>query len=373
MIKRTLKKQIQEKLFKGKVIILYWARQVGKTTLIKEITKEYKDKSIYLNCELLPVQEALSKPDAVNIKSYFWDKKLIILDEAQKIINIWLILKILVDTYPELQIIATGSSSFELWNNLQEPLTWRHFTFKMYPLSFNEMINYENRINVLWKIDSLLLYGSYPEVYLLPQRESIQRLEELTSDYLYKDILIFEWLKKSLVIKKMLQLLALQIWNEVSIQELATNLWINRLTVQKYIDLLEKSFVIFQLPAFSRNKRIEISKWVKIYFYDLWIRNSLIQNFTPLELRNDVWALRENFCIIERIKYLKSNNLYRNQYFWRTYTQKEVDYIEEYNWKIEWYEFKYKKNKTQLPKIFEEQYKTKIEIINKENIFTFVK
>lgn len=372
MIERTLKKQIEEKLFKGKVIILYWPRQVGKTTLIKEIAIKYKDTSKYLNCELLSVQEILSKPEAETIKSYLWNKTLIILDEAQKISNIGTILKIMVDTYPEIQIIATWSSSFELGNHLQEPLTGRHFTFEMYPISLQELIQYKDKIYIKAKLESLLRFGSYPEVLLLPDEEAKERLEELASDYLYKDLLMFEWLKKSSIIKKLLQLLALQLWNEVSLQELAVNLWINRLTVQKYIDLLEKSFVIFQLPAFSRNKRIEISKGTKIYFYDLGIRNTLIQNFTPLELRNDVWALRENFCIIERIKSLKSKNLFRNIYFWRTYTQKEVDYIEEYNGKIQGYEFKYSKNKTSSSKLFEEQYKGKVEIINKENIFSFV-
>lgn len=372
MIQRSLKKQIKDKLFKGKVIILYWPRQVGKTTLIKEIAGEYPNINMYLNCELLSVQEVLSKPEAEQIKSYFGNKTLIILDEAQKINNIGVVLKILVDTYPELQIIATWSSSFELGNTLQEPLTGRHFTFEMYPLSIQELIIYKNKIYLKAKLESLLRLGAYPEVFLLPEQEGRERLEELASDYLYKDLLMFEWLKKSSIIKKLLQLLALQLGNEVSLQELATNLWINRLTVQKYIDLLEKSFVIFQLSAFSRNKRIEISKGTKIYFYDLWIRNALIQNFAPLELRNDVWALWENFCIIERIKFLQSKNIFRNQYFRRTYTQKEVDYIEEYDGKIHWYEFKYTKNTFQSPKVFEVQYKNKVKLINKDNLFSFV-
>jgi len=372
MIQRSLKKQITEKLFKGKVIILYGPRQVGKTTLIKEIAKNYQQKSKYLNCELLSVQEVLSKPEAETIKSYFGDKTLIILDEAQKIKNIGTILKILVDTYPKLQIIATWSSSFELGNSLQEPLTGRNFTFEMYPISLQEIITYKDKIYCKAKLESLLRFGAYPEVFLLPEQDGRERLEEIASDYLYKDLLMFDWLKKSSVIKKLLQLLALQLGNEVSLQELAINLWINRLTVQKYLDLLEKSFVIFQLPAFSRNKRIEISKGTKIYFYDLGIRNALIQNFAPLELRNDVWALWENFCIIERIKFLASKNIFRNKYFWRTYTQKEVDYIEEYDGTIHGYEFKYTKNAFSPPKIFEEQYKNKVKLINRDNLFSFM-
>lgn len=372
MIQRTLKKQIKEKLFKEKIIILYGARQVGKTTLIKEIAAEYKDTSKYVNCELLSVQEILSQPEAENIKSYLWNSTLIMLDEAQKIPNIGTILKIMVDTYPQIQIIATWSSSFELGNHLQEPLTGRHFTFEMYPISVQELINYKDKIYIKARLESLLRFGSYPEVLLLSEEEAKERLEELASDYLYKDLLMFEWLKKSSLIKKLLQLLALQLGNEVSLQELAVNLGINRLTVQKYIDLLEKSFVIFQLPAFSRNKRIEISKGTKIYFYDLGIRNTLIQNFVPLALRNDVWALWENFCIIERIKSLRAKNMFRNKYFWRTYTQKEVDYVEEYDGKIQGYEFKYSKEKTSSSKLFEEQYKEKVQVINKENMFWFV-
>lgn len=370
---RLIQSQIEKRLFKNKVIIVYGAWQVGKTTLVKRIFDKYNGKKLYLNCELLSVQRGLSAPEAEKLKSYLGENKLVILDEAQKITNIGLILKIIVDTYPDIQIIATGSSSFDLANKINEPLTGRTHTFILYPFSIAEAKQQNSRFEIEAKLENILRFGFYPEVFFLSEDDARSRLDEISSNYLYKDILSFEGIKKSSVIVNLLQLLALQLGNEVSYSEIAKQLGIGRLTVQKYLDLLEQSFVIFSLRSFSRNLRKEISKSVKIYFYDLGIRNSLIQNFNQLEIRNDRGALWENFCIIERIKRNSNNRVFANRYFWRTYTQKEIDYIEERDGKLFAFEFKWSANKKKIPKEFLDAYNnSKFEIINRENYWDFV-
>lgn len=370
---RLIQPQIEKRLFKNKVIIVYGARQVGKTTLVKKIFDKYNDKKLYLNCELLSVQRGLSAPEAEKLKSYLGENKLIILDEAQKIVNIGLILKILIDTYPDIQIIATGSSSFDLANKINEPLTGRTHTFILYPFSISEAKQQNSRFEIEAKLENILRFGFYPEVFFLSEDDAQSRLDEISSNYLYKDILSFEGVKKSSVIVNLLQLLALQLGNEVSYSEIAKQLGISRLTVQKYLNLLEQSFVIFILRSFSRNLRKEISKSVKIYFYDLGIRNSLIQNFNQLEIRNDRGALWENFCIAERIKHNSNNHIFTNYYFWRTYTQKEIDYIEERNGKLFAFEFKWNINKKKIPREFLDTYNnSEFKIINRENYWDFV-
>lgn len=370
---RLIQPQIEKRLFKSKVIIVYGARQVGKTTLVKQVFDKYKDKKLYLNCELLSVQQGLSIPEAEKLKSYLGNNKLIILDEAQKITNIGLILKILIDTYPNIQIIATGSSSFDLANKINEPLTGRTWTFTLYPFSISEIKQQNSRFEIEAKLENILRFGFYPEVFFLPEDDARSRLDEISSNYLYKDILSFERIKKSSILVNLLQLLALQLGNEVSYNELAKQLGVSRLTVQKYLDLLEQSFVIFTLKSFSRNLRKEISKSVKIYFYDLGIRNSLIQNFNQLEIRNDLGALWENFCILERKKRNSNNNIFANYYFWRTYTQKEIDYIEERDGKLFAFEFKWSVKNKKIPQEFLNAYdNSEFEIINKENYWEFV-
>ena len=370
---RLIQSQVEERLFKNKVIIIYGARQVGKTTLVKRIFDKYNDKKLYLNCELLSVQRGLSTPEAEKLKSYLGENKLVILDEAQKIANIGLILKILIDTYPDIQIIATGSSSFDLANKINEPLTGRTHTFILYPFSIAETKQQNSRFEIEAKLENILRFGFYPEVFFLSEDGARSRLDEISSNYLYKDILSFEGVKKSSLIVNLLQLLALQLGNEVSYSEIAKQLGVSRLTVQKYLDLLEQSFVIFILRSFSRNLRKEISKSVKIYFYDLGIRNSLIQNFNQLEIRNDRGALWENFCIAERIKRNSNNRVFANYYFWRTYTQKEIDYIEERNGKLFAFEFKWSANKKKIPKEFLNVYNnSEFETINRENYWEFV-
>ncbi|MDD2757680.1 MAG: ATP-binding protein [Candidatus Pacebacteria bacterium] len=373
MITRLLQKKIEKNLFKGNVIIIYGARQVGKTTLVKQIIESSKEKSKYLNCEILSVQNQLREPEPEKLKFFLGDTKLVVLDEAQSIENIGLIIKVLIDTYPDMQIIATGSSSFDLANKVSEPLTGRALEFKLYPLSVQELKEEKDLFDVESKIEKLLIFGSYPEVFLLNREEAIQKIDQISSNYLFKDILSYEGLKKSSILVKLLKTLALQIGNEVNYNELSKILGIDNKTVEKYIDLLEKCFIVFKLSAFSRNLRKEISKSVKIYFYDLGIRNSLIQNYNPLDIRNDVGALWENFCIVEKIKKNHYSNTFANYYFWRTYTQKEIDFIEEKEGKLFAFEIKWKQNYKSAPREFLEEYKnSSFEIINNTNYYKFL-
>jgi len=373
MINRKIEKNIVENLFKGKVIIIYGARQVGKTTLVKKIADDYKGQSSYFNCDLISVQDALSIPEANRIKNFLGDHNIIILDEAQRIKNIGLTLKILIDTYPELQIIATGSSSFDLANEINEPLTGRKIVFNLFPLSVEEIMGDNGFLYINSKLEKILRYGTYPDVFFSEDKEAASKLEEIASSYLFKDILSFDKIKKSSIIVKLLQLLALQVGSEVSYNELATKLGINRITVEKYIDILEQCFILFRINSFSRNLRNEISKAIKIYFYDLGVRNILIKNLNPLDIRNDAGFLWENFCILERIKRNKYNNIFANYYFWRTYDQKEIDFIEERDGKLFAYEFKLNKEHSKAPSIFLETYKnSQYQTINRENYYKFL-
>lgn len=373
MLNRLIKQQLTDKLFKNKVVILYGARQVGKTTLVKEILQEFGTDGRYLDCELFSVQQGLNELEAEKIKSFLGNYKLVVLDEAQNVPDIGKFLKIIIDTFPELQIIATGSSSFDLANKTAEPLTGRAFPFTLYPFALKELKQLGDQFYLNSKLENLLRFGAYPEVFFLTESDAITRLEQLVSTYLYKDILRFEGIKKSNIIKSLLQLLALQLGQEVSYQELAGKLGINRLTVQKYIDILEQAFIVFRLNALSRNKRKEISKSVKVYFYDLGIRNGLIQNYNSLNIRNDAGALWENFCVVERAKLNGLNNNFVNAYFWRSYDQKEVDYIEESGGRFAGFEFKWSKNKMVAPKYFLDNYdNSTVELITKDNFYKFL-
>lgn len=372
-INRLIEPKIKKNLFKGKVVVIYGARQVGKTTLSKKILDDCSESGKYLNCELASVQQGLSVIEAERIRSFLGDYKLVVFDEAQNIRDIGKVLKIMVDTYPDIQIIATGSSSFDLADKISEPLTGRNFTYLLYPLSVREIVKQFDAFYAEAKIESILRFGFYPEVFFLSDEEAKNRLDEISSNYLYRDILRFDGIKKADVINKLLMLLALQLGQEVSYIELGRQLGINRLTVERYIDLLEKSFIIFRLRAFSRNKRKEISKSVKVYFYDLGVRNSIIQNYNSFELRADIGALWENFCIVERKKYLEEKGKRINAYFWRTYDQKEIDYVEEADGLITGYEFNWSAKKDyRFPKKFIEQYNAKVEKINRDNFWKFL-
>lgn len=355
-IVREIENHIQKNLFKGKVIIIYGARRVGKTTLVKQILKNYPE-SKYINCELLQNKTALETTNSEILKDIIGTKKLVVLDEAQSIRDIGLILKIIVDTFPETQIIATGSSSFDLASKISEPLTGRMRKYTLYPFSYNEISTVHSLADLRAQMDRYLRFGLYPEVYDKNEDDSVEELNELASNYLYKDVLQYQNIKKPSLIIDLLRALALQLGSEVSIHELAKLLKQNSHTVLRYIELLEKSFVIFRLRAFSRNMRTEISKTQKIYFFDLGIRNSLIQNYNPLALRNDTGGLWENFCILERMKYLENKRKFVNTYFWRTYSQQEIDYVEEYGGMLYAFEFKYSTvKKVTIPKAFSNSY-----------------
>ncbi|MDR0282772.1 MAG: ATP-binding protein [Candidatus Peribacteria bacterium] len=276
-------------------------------------------------------REALSKPDDILLKTLFQGKKLVIVDEAQKVQNIGSILKVIHDHIPEVQVIATGSSSFELSKYANENLTGRAIEFYLYPLSVAEITQKYNILQLPSKIQEVLQYGLYPGVFDHSQGENIETLKSIVNNYLYKDILEFSGIRKSEVIINLLQLLALQVGGEVSYTKLANQLHLNTVTVQNYVDLLEKSFVIYKLKGFSRNLRNEITKTVKIYFWDIGILNSLINNFNALSLRSDKGGLWENFCITERLKHNANKRLTINSYFRRTHDQQEIDYIEEKN------------------------------------------
>ena len=375
MITRLLEPQIKGYLFRGRTIVLYGARRVGKTTLVKQLLTNHADKRTrYLNCDLLSVRRALEVEEATTLKAFLGDQELVVLDEAQQIPNIGRILKILVDEFPAMQVIATGSSSFSLVNQTAEPLTGRMYRFELYPLALQELAGNQGYSAVEPRLDFLLRYGTYPSIVDLAEHEARIELDELVSNYLYRDALLFVGMGRSTVLIKLLELLARQIGQEISYQEIGQALGIDRRTVMNYVDLLEQCFVLFRLGAFSRNLRKEVAKSVKIYFYDLGVRNSLIQNFAPLSLRNDVGALWENFCIVERMKYLRYHQQFANQYFWRTYDQKEIDYLEEADGQLRGYEFKWSPTaKIKEPIDFLQSYPgSTVERVDRSNYWQFL-
>jgi predicted AAA+ superfamily ATPase len=357
-----------------RAIILYGPRRAGKTTLVKHIISKYPHASAYFDCDFFDVQELFSYKKSHGLDMVVKGLKLLILDEAQRIENIGLILKILVDNYPNLQVIATGSSSFDLSNKISEPLTGRKIVFQLLPVSFEELHVKSTIIEKRRGLLSLLRFGSYPEIISQKQDEIINKLMEISSSYLFKDIFNFQHLKKPELLTNLLRLLAFQIGHEVSFHELARQLGADQSVIQKYIHLLEEAFVIFRLGAFRRNLRSEIAKSRKIYFCDLGIRNALIQNFNELDLRNDVGQLWENFCIAERLKVHNNHQIFVNKYFWRTYDQKEIDYIEEIGGKLYAFEFKWNtKKRIKKPQQFLDTYNnSSFEIINPENFHGFV-
>lgn len=353
IIHRTLQDILEKWLFKGKVLIIYGARQVGKTTLVKELIQGRKNDSVYLNCDILSVRQSLEISDPFALKSLIGNAKIVIFDEAQRIHNIGLILKIIHDSYPEIQIIATGSSSFDLSNKINEPLTGRALEFVLYPFSLYELQQIFPEYQLRNRLDPFLRFGMYPEMIDKPESEARLLLDNLTGKYLYKDVFEFETIKKPQLIVKLLQMLALQLSSEVSLNELAVSLRVNRTTIERYLDILEKAFVIYRLFSFSRNLRSELTKKFKVYFNDIGIRNSLISNYNALELRNDTGALWENFFISERIKYLQKENKILNRYFWRTHGKQEIDYIEESGGILNAFECKLKpRSGTKVPSEF---------------------
>lgn len=360
MIKRNLENTIKMRMFKGKVIIVMGPRQVGKTTLLKTIVENMSIDHIWLNGDEPDIREILTNTTSTNLKHIIGEKKLVVIDEAQRIENIGLTVKLIVDQFPEKQLLLTGSSSLELANTIKEPLTGRKFQYMMFPISYSELVNHTSYIEEGRLLEHRLIFGQYPDVVMNPGNEK-EILYQLASSYLYKDIFAYETIKKPAVLEKLLQALALQLGNEVSYYELSSLIGIDPATVEKYVDLLEKSFVLFKLPSFSRNMRNEIKKGRKIYFYDTGIRNAIIKNFSPLALRIDTGGLWENYLIAERLKYNHYNFNYSNYYFWRTHGQQEIDFIEENEGNLHAYEFKWNpKAKIKFPKSFVENYPNSI-------------
>ena len=350
MIPRIIQQEIEKNLFKNKVLLLIGARQIGKTTLLKQVLQNCTEKSLWLNADESDIKRKLENATtSTQLLQLFGNAKLIVIDEAQQVEDIGLKLKLVIDTNPELQIIATGSSAFELLQKSNEPLTGRKKEYHLYPISFSEMVRHTSLLTEQRLLENRLIYGSYPEVINNSGNEK-EVLKEITNSYLYKDVLRYDGIKKASVIDKLLVALALQVGSEVSYNELAKTIGnINSATVEKYVDLLEKAFVVYKLPALSRNLRNEIKKGKKIYFYDNGIRNAIINNFNPLALRNDKGALWENFLISERMKKNSYAKHYCNTYFWRTFDQAEVDYIEEYDGALHVFEFKWKTNNKKVP------------------------
>lgn len=372
-IKRDISKYIEQDLFKGKIIIIYWPRQVWKTTLSLEFLKKYSDNSSYYNCDEPDIRDAFTWKTSTWLKSFIWNKDFIVIDEAQRVENIWLTLKLLIDNFPMMQIIATGSSSFELANKINEPLTWRKYEYYLYPFSISELKQKYSDLEIKRILWERLIFWTYPVVFDKWNNEKIRDLKILADSYLFKDIFSFWNIKKPDLLIKLLKALALQIWNQVSYTELAGLVWIDKNTIESYISILEQAFIIFRLNSFSTNLRNEIKFSKKIYFYDNWIRNALINNFNDLSLRQDVWALWENFIILERQKYLQNSMLYRNTYFRRNYAQNEIDYIEEYDSKLDSYEFKWWQKKAKVPKNFLDSYpRSNFKVINQDNFLDFV-
>lgn len=372
MIERLLQNKIKEKFFKGKAIIILGPRQVGKTTLIKELTSQ-NENVLWLNGDEPDVQAIFTNISAARLKSILGGKNILIIDEAQRIENIGIRLKLVTDTLKDVQLIASGSSSFELSNKVNEPLTGRKWEYNLFPLSFSEMVNHHGLLEEKRLLPQRLLYGYYPEVVCNPGEEK-ERLKLLSDSFLYKDILNWEQIQKPEKLISLMQALAFQVGSQVSFNEIGQLCGLDSKTVEKYISLLEKTFIIFRLGSFSRNLRNELKSSKKIYFWDNGIRNSLIANFNPVELRTDTGALWENFIISERIKYLNYFNIWNNKWFWRTKEQKEIDYIEESDGNIYAYEFKWNEmKKYKIPKSFSETYpNASFKVVNKDNMEEFV-
>lgn len=373
MITRSLEHIIQKFLFKKKAILIYGARQVGKTTLVNSIVKDYKDNTLFLNGDDADIREILLNISVTKLKPIIAQYKIVVLDEAQRIPETGLVLKIIHDNFPDVQVIATGSSVFELANKIKEPLTGRKFEFNLFPVSFNEMVKYHGFLSEKRFVEHRMIYGYYPDIVLNSGNEN-KLLRSLASSYLYKDLLILEQIQKPALLEKILKALALQIGNEVSYNELARLTGSDKGTIEKYIDLLEKAYIIFRLNGFNKNIRNEIKKGKKIYFYDNGIRNAIIGNFLPITSRTDSGSLWENFIISERIKYNHNKDIDFNNYFWRTTQQQEIDYIEEIDTELSAFEFKWNLNKKAfLPKTFSKAYSIKkFEIISPQNIEKFL-
>jgi uncharacterized protein len=373
-IPRAIEDSITERLRdSNKVVVLYGPRQVGKTTLCREILADWPGRVLEISADEPRYIDVLSSRDSVKLKSLVAGYDLLFIDEAQRVPDIGINLKILHDQIPELRVLATGSSSFDLANRIQEPLTGRAWTYKLFPIAMLELSSLFNRFELDSQIEERLVYGSYPEVFSIADRAGKEDyLYEIGNAYLYKDILELASIRNSSKIRDLLRMLAYQVGSEVSRSELATALGMGKDTIGSYMDLLEKSFVIFRLSGFSRNLRKEISRNDKVYFYDLGIRNMILDNFKPVDQRDDVGALWENSLIVERMKKLAYSQTHAQSHFWRTYTGAELDYVEQREGRLFGYEFKWGARTAKRPAAWSQTYPgSGFELVNRTNYLDF--
>ena len=374
-MKRKIFDQVKKWMEPGKVVVIYGPRRVGKTVLLNQLARTIKSNYLLVNGQERRVRRWLGSQSSAIMKEYLRGIDVLLIDEAQYIDKIGLNLKILVDMIPDVQVVATGSASFELANQVGEPLVGRKWQFTLYPLAQLELAEVENRLETEANLESRLIFGSYPEVVLAESREKKREiLDSIVDGYIFKDLLVMENLKREDKLLSLLKLLAFQIGQEVSISELADSLNMSFHTVERYLYLLEKVFVILRVGGFRRNLRKEVIKNARYYFYDNGVRNAVIENFNPLSLRNDVGQLWENYLFMERLKKRRYTRLWANSYFWRTYDRKEIDLVEEREGRLYGYEFKWgKSKKVKPPKVWLETYKeASFEVINRENYLEFI-
>ncbi len=359
----------------NKTIVIYGPRQCGKTTLLNKFLERVSEKYLFVNGEDITVQNYLSSQSVTKLRDFIGKSRLLVIDEAQMIHNIGLNLKLIVDHIEDIKVIATGSSSFDLARDIGEPLTGRKFVLRLFPLAQMEISGIEERFETEANLETRLIYGSYPEIVVtIDNKQRELYLKEIVSSYLYKDILALEGIRHSSKLVGLLRLLAFQIGKEVSYNELGTQLGMSKNTVEKYLDLLEKVFVVYKLSGFSRNLRKEVRKNHRYFFYDNGIRNTIIGNLNPLDMRDDVGLLWENYIIMERVKKQEYSQILANNYFWRTYDRKEIDLVEEREGMLYGYEIKWKRARVRPPKDWLATYKNaRHEIITRENYLDFIK
>jgi len=374
-IPRILTETVISKLKSSdKGIVIYGARQAGKTTLVNDVIKNLGLKTLIVNADQSKYLDIFSQRDLNRIKDFVEGYELLFIDEGQRIPEIGISLKIILDNFKSLKVVVTGSSSLDLASKVSEPLTGRVWTYKLYQISFYEMSAFKNKFELNEQIEERMIYGSYPEIFSLTgEINKREYLQNLSDAYLYKDLLELGDIRNSNKIRDLLKLLAFQVGSQVSLSELGSSLGMGKDTVSRYIDFLEKSYVIFRLEGFSRNLRKEVTKMDKIFFYDLGIRNMLIDNLKPLKERNDVGQLWENFLISERVKYLSYTQIYASNYFWRLYTGAELDYVEDTGGELKGYEFKFGGKIAKAPKGWRATYTdSKFKCINRDNCLEFI-
>ncbi len=374
-IERSIKEKILQNFVPNKVVVLLGARRTGKTYLIRKIMEGFEEPHLFMNGDDITTLDILKNRSAEYYRSILGKTRILIIDEAQQIPNIGLSLKLMADSIPGLKILVTGSSALDISNKLGEPLTGRKTTLYLFPFSQSELSRYENLLETKSRLHERLIYGTYPELLHIPQRVDKQNyLRELVSSYLLKDIIAFDGIRNSEKILSLLRLIAFQTGKEVSLPELGRQLGLHKNTVESYLDLLSKTFVIFNVGAFSRNLRTEISKSKRWYFFDNGIRNALIGNFNEIDVRNDQGQLWENYLISERIKYQQNNQMVVTNYFWRTYSQQEIDWIEEREGKLFAYEIKWNENRrVSVPTAWNTAYPdSSFEVINPSNYLHWI-